>query len=148
MEQDHQGKFLILDVNTGDYEIDAEDLAASKRPLARRPDAILFGVRIGHRAAYRLGLGSRFTAVFKAQVVIQILRDDKTLAQIAAEHSVHPNQLSQWKATVLGAMPALFEKDENAQAVEKAAQEKQVAELFEQIGRLTTQLAWTNTKKS
>ena len=74
----------------------------------------------------------RFTAVFKAQ--------------IAAEHSVHPNQLSQWKATVLAAMPALFEKDESAQAAEKAAQEKQVAELYEQIGRLTTQLAWIKNR--
>ena len=54
VEQDHRGKFLILDVNTGDYEIDAEDLTASKRLLARRPDAVLFGVRVGHRAAYRL----------------------------------------------------------------------------------------------
>ena len=83
-----------------------------------------------------------YSAVFKAQVVTRILRDDKTLAQIAAEHGVHPNQLSQWKATVLGAMPALFEKDESTQAAEKAAQEKQVAELYDQIGRLTTQLAW------
>ena len=72
----------------------------------------------------------RFTVGFKAQVVTQTLRDDKTLAQIAAEYSVHPNQLSQRKATVLGAMPALFEKDENAQAVKKAAQEKQVAEVY------------------
>ena len=55
VEQDHRGKFLILDVNTGDYEIDAEDLTASERLLARRPEALLFGVRIGHRAAYRLG---------------------------------------------------------------------------------------------
>ena len=66
----------------------------------------------------------RFTALFKAQVVTQLLRDDKILAQIAAEHGVHPNQLSQWKATVLGAMPALFEKGESAQVAEKAAQEK------------------------
>jgi len=62
----------------------------------------------------------RFTTVFKAQVVTQILRDDKTLAQIAAEHSAHPNQLSQGQATVLGAMPALFEKDESAQGAESA----------------------------
>ena len=88
----------------------------------------------------------RFTAVFKAQVVTQILRDDKTLAQIAAEHGVHPNQLSQWKATVLGAMPALFEKGESAQVAEKVAQEKQTAELYEQIGRLTTQLAWLKNR--
>ena len=54
VEQENRGKFLILDVNTGDYEIDAEDLVASERLLARLPDAELFGVRIGHRAAYRL----------------------------------------------------------------------------------------------
>ncbi len=55
VEEGNHGKFLILDVNTGDYEIDAEDLIASERLLARRPNATLFGVRIGHRAAYRLG---------------------------------------------------------------------------------------------
>ncbi len=54
VEPENRGKFLILDVNTGDYEIDAEDLMASHRLLERRPDAELFGVRIGHRAAYRL----------------------------------------------------------------------------------------------
>ena len=55
VEEGNHGKFLILDVNSGDYEIDPEDLTASERLLARRPDAVLFGVRIGHRAAYRLG---------------------------------------------------------------------------------------------
>ena len=34
------------------------------------------------------------TATFKAQVVQQVLREDKTLAQIAAQHGIHPNQIS------------------------------------------------------
>ncbi len=55
VEEEHRGKFLILDVNTGDYEIDAEDITASERLLARMPNAVLFGVRVGYRAAYRLG---------------------------------------------------------------------------------------------
>ena len=55
VEEEHRGKFLILDVNTGDYEIDAEDMIASERLLVRRPEAVLFGVRVGYRAAYRLG---------------------------------------------------------------------------------------------
>ena len=41
------------------------------------------------------------TATFKAQVVQQVLREDKTLAQIAAEHGIHPNQISQWEAAAL-----------------------------------------------
>ena len=41
------------------------------------------------------------TAAFKAQIVQQVLREDKTLAQIAAEHGIHPNQISQWEAAAL-----------------------------------------------
>jgi hypothetical protein len=55
VEAQHAGKFLVLDIVTGDYEIADDDLTASDRLLARRPNGILYGVRIGHPAAYRLG---------------------------------------------------------------------------------------------
>lgn len=55
VEAGNKGKFLILDVDSGEYEIDAEDLVASDRLLARCPDAILYGVRVGYSAAYSLG---------------------------------------------------------------------------------------------
>jgi hypothetical protein len=51
---EHKGKFLVLDVLSGDYEIDEDDLTASKRLEARRPGAVGYGVRIGYRAAYTL----------------------------------------------------------------------------------------------
>ena len=60
VEQEHAGKFLVLDIASGAYEIDEDDLTASDRLLAKRPDAILYGLRIGYPAAYRLGAG--FTA--------------------------------------------------------------------------------------
>ena len=41
------------------------------------------------------------TTAFKAQIVQQALREDKTLAQIAAEHGIHPSQISQWEAAAL-----------------------------------------------
>jgi len=86
------------------------------------------------------------SAAFKAQIVQQVLREDKTLAQIAAEHGIHPNQISQWKATALQGLPTIFERGESAQAAEKAAHDKQTEKLYEQIGRLTTQLAWIKKK--
>ena len=86
------------------------------------------------------------SAAFKAQIVKQVLREDKTLAQIAAEHGIHPNQISQWKATALQGLPTIFERGESAQAAEKAAHDKQTEKLYEQIGRLTTQLAWLKKK--
>jgi hypothetical protein len=55
VEATHQGQFVVVDIETGDYEIDADDLAATKRALAKRPDAVLYGVRIGSPTAYRLG---------------------------------------------------------------------------------------------
>ena len=49
------GKFVVIDVDSGDYEIGAEFLAASARLRARRPNAVNYGVRIGCRTAFSLG---------------------------------------------------------------------------------------------
>lgn len=49
-------KFVVIDIESGDYEIDEHDVEASLRLLERRPEGVLFGIRIGHRAAYRLGM--------------------------------------------------------------------------------------------
>jgi hypothetical protein len=55
VEDQHRGKFLVLDIVTGAYEIDQDDLAASERLLDRHPESELYGVRIGSPTAYRLG---------------------------------------------------------------------------------------------
>ena len=51
----HQkGKFLVLDIETGDYEVDDDDLQAEKRLRSRDPQGILYGMRIGYTSAYTL----------------------------------------------------------------------------------------------
>ncbi|HKH45100.1 MAG TPA: hypothetical protein VKM72_10595 [Thermoanaerobaculia bacterium] len=50
-----RGKFLALDIETGEYEIDADERAALKRARSKHPDAVVYLLRIGHPAAYRLG---------------------------------------------------------------------------------------------
>jgi hypothetical protein len=55
VEEEHRGKFLVLDIDSGDYEINERDVEASLRLLQRRPDGTLYGLRIGFAAAYRLG---------------------------------------------------------------------------------------------
>lgn len=59
VEPDHKGEFLVLDITTGEYEIDASDVDALQRLRNRLPDAVIYGVRIGRRAAYRIGGFSR-----------------------------------------------------------------------------------------
>jgi transposase len=83
----------------------------------------------------------QYTAQFKAQVVQEIVKEEKSLNQLATEHGIHPNQLKRWKATVLEGLPSLFSKTD--QAVQTAAEhERQVTELYAEIGRLTSELTW------
>ena len=50
-----RGKFLVIDIETGLYEVDSSDLEAMQRARARNPDAALYIMRIGFPTAYRLG---------------------------------------------------------------------------------------------
>ena len=87
----------------------------------------------------------QYTAAFKAKLVLELLKETKSLAQLAAEHKVHPNQLRQWRGAALKELPLLFEKkDHTADVV--AAHERQLEELYAEIGRLTTHVAWLKKK--
>jgi hypothetical protein len=54
-KEENVGKFLIIDIETGDYEIDDDDRAASRRAHARHPDGAFYGMRIGYRTSGTLG---------------------------------------------------------------------------------------------
>lgn len=55
VEQDNVGRFVVIDVETGEYEMDDDDVVATRRALAKRPQAVLYGVRVGFPTAYSLG---------------------------------------------------------------------------------------------
>jgi transposase len=85
------------------------------------------------------------TANFKSQVVQELLKEEKTIAQIAAEYEVHPTQLRRWKAIVVEGMPSLFEEKDSL-ATLRTEHEERLNELYGDIGRLTTQLTWLKKK--
>ena len=84
----------------------------------------------------------RFTAKHKSQIVLEILREEKTIAQIASEYSVHPTQLHRWKKQALDHFSELFQKDDKQERAKQAAHERQLEELYAEIGRLTTRVNW------
>jgi hypothetical protein len=55
LEKGNEGKFVAIDIETGAYEVDEDELAASDRLLARVPDAQIWLRRIGSRYAHRFG---------------------------------------------------------------------------------------------
>ena len=52
VEAEHKGKFVAIDIETGAWEMDASEMAASDRLLERCPDARTWLVRVGFRAAF------------------------------------------------------------------------------------------------
>jgi putative transposase len=45
---------------------------------------------------------------FKAKVAFEAATGQKTIAQIASEYGVHPNQIGQWKKKLLKELPVIF----------------------------------------
>lgn len=55
VENGNEGKIVAIDIETGQFEMADDALAASDRLLARRPEAQIWFVRIGHPALHRFG---------------------------------------------------------------------------------------------
>ena len=87
-----------------------------------------------------------FTASQKAQIVLEALKEDRTIAQIAAENNLHPNQIHHWKKQALENFQQLFEDEHQGEKAREAKHEEQLNELYAEIGRLSAQLSWLKKK--
>jgi putative transposase len=84
-----------------------------------------------------------FTEKFKAQVAIEAVKGIKTLAELATEYQVHPNQISCWKRQLLVNIPELFSSGKASRA---KTEEELTAPLYEEIGRLKMDIKWLKKK--
>mgnify|MGYP001160325792 CR=1 FL=1 len=85
----------------------------------------------------------RFSAEFKARVACEALKERRTIAELAAEHAVHPNQISQWKKQLLDGLPGLFSKRSEQ---DREREERLKDRLYRQIGQLQVELDWLKKK--
>lgn len=53
-QADH-GKFVAIDIDSGAFEMDVDDYAATERLLAAQPQAQIWIARVGQSTAYRIG---------------------------------------------------------------------------------------------
>ena len=85
--------------------------------------------------------GKSYPADFKARVVIETLREEKTVAQVASEHGLAPKLVSRWRTELLQNADRAFSADADADARERelAEHRREVDELHRIIGRLTAE---------
>ncbi len=90
---------------------------------------------------------NHYSAEFKAKLVQQMLREERSIGQLAAEHGLHPNQLYRWREIALAGLPSLFSgQAAQQQAAREAAHAQEVQDLYARIGKLSTQLEWLGKK--
>ena len=70
---------------------------------------------------------------FKAQIALEAIRGDVTVAEIAKKHNVHPGQVQAWKAEALSKFECIFDKDFTG----ISRPDEQVAVLERKVGQLT-----------
>ena len=82
----------------------------------------------------------------KSRMVLEVLKGERTLNEIASENNVHPNMLSRWKKEAIEGLPSVFENDTAKQHKVQKEHESELDELYTQIGKLTTQNEWLKKK--
>jgi len=85
----------------------------------------------------------KHSGAFKARVALEALRGVKTINEIAAEHGVHPVQVSQWKKDLQEHSAELFEKPRKS---DEGREQRRSERLERKIGALTMDVDFLKKK--
>lgn len=83
----------------------------------------------------------KFKASFKLKVVLDALKEQKTLSELAHKYEVHPNVISKWKADFLDNAESVFDSD-----TKKPGEHQKEDDLYKEIGRMKIENDWLKKK--
>ena len=90
----------------------------------------------------------QFSVEFKTKLVLESLKEEKTMAQIASEHGIDPKNLSYWRIQFLDNAEIVFNQKKVVKEYKESLKQERAKtdELHRQIGELTAQLNWAKKK--
>lgn len=92
----------------------------------------------------------QFTAEFKTKVVLELLKEEQQIGELAVKHEISPNQLRNWRTEFLEKAVMVFSESKQAKEIksEKQALESERAELLCKIGQLIVENDWLKKKST
>lgn len=87
----------------------------------------------------------KFSADFKAKVVLEALKERSTIEELARKYEIHPNQIHHWKKEFLSNASVVFSSGESL-SEEKKRFEEEKERLFAQIGQQKVEIDWLKKK--
>lgn len=89
------------------------------------------------------GARKSYSPEFKAQAILELLKEQKSLSGLASVYEVHPTLLTKWRKEALANLPKIFEDPRRKVQDEK---DSLIKDLYSQVGRLTMELEWLEKK--
>lgn len=80
---------------------------------------------------------------FKAKVALEAIKGEKTIAEIASQYQVHPNQIMGWKKHLLENVSGLFSRKRDPEITQM---KEEMEELYKKIGRQDVELEFLKKK--
>jgi transposase-like protein len=85
----------------------------------------------------------KHTAQFKTQVVLELLKEEKTLSQVCGQFAIHPTQARRWKQKALEGLAVIFSDSIKNDLISK---DELIQRLYTQIGQQKVELDWLKKK--
>ncbi|WP_027415422.1 transposase, partial [Aneurinibacillus terranovensis] len=89
---------------------------------------------------------NRYTAEFKTKVVLEVLREEQTVNEIAGKYEISPVMLSRWKGEFLERASMVFGRESKAAEKMKRSYEEKQEQLEKLVGQLTLEVNWLKKK--
>ena len=89
---------------------------------------------------------NRYTAEFKAKVVLELLSEEATLNQVATKYQLNPQMLSQWKSDFVKKAHIVFERSKDEASKLKKEMEEKEARYQQIIGQQSYEIDWLKKK--